>query len=238
MFGCVGGACVGRYALLDSTLFCINVWDACGYAETHVFLSSAKLNRSCAGDKWNGMKAAGTNGSLLLSYSALPIRLEDPSPLTWTSLTRERKRVFYSKTETRDWCLQQALEEGRANGHFFFRKVGRLGMSEGESDIKRKQDEEGGEKDEVVRLCELLYGVWDKGRGEKGNVEGEERGREVRRTEKRRRYHLRLPTKLCVGETCGRSRGNESREWKGEKEEVDEMEVRAKRLEALSKGRR
>jgi hypothetical protein len=188
------------------------------------------------------MKAAGTNGSLLLSYSALPIRLEDPSPLTWTSLTRERKRVFYSKTETRDWCLQQALEEGRANGHIFYRKVGRLGMvegeSEGESEKERKQDEEGGEKDEVVRLCKLLYGVWDKGGGEKGDGEGEERGREGRRTEKRRRYHLRLPTKLCVGETCGRSGGNEGREWKGEKQEVDEMEVRAKRLEALSKGRR
>jgi hypothetical protein len=156
-----------------------------------------------------------------LSYCST-YRLEDPSPLTWNSFEGETKKVFYTKKETREWTLKNALEEGQANGHFFYRKVGRL-----------EGGREGGGEEEVKKVCELLFGTeaggkWEEGGREGGGEGGMEGGK------KRRRYHLRVPTKQCMGGVCPWSGGKDGRMEEGE----EEMLARAKRLEALAKGRR
>jgi len=149
--------------------------------------------------------------------------LEDPSPLTWNSFQGETKKVFYTKKETREWTLKDALEEGQANGHFFYRKVGRL-----------EGGREGGGEEEVRKVCALLFGAEAEGKWEEGGREG---GREggMEGGKKRRGYHLRVPTKQCVGGVCPWSAG---RKEGGMEEGEEEMLARAKRLEALAKGRR
>jgi len=97
---------------------------------------------------------------------------------------------------------------------------------------------EGGREEEgeweVRNLCEFLFGSqagrkWNEG-GRKGEREGGMEG-----GKKRRRYHLRVPTKLCVGGLCP---GMGVKEGGGEEVGEEDMLARAKRLEALAKGRR
>ena len=86
----------------------------------------------------------------------------------------------------------------------------------------------------MKNLCEFLFGKEPGGKWEEGEREGEREGG-IEGGKKRRRYHLRVPTKQCVGGVCPWIGGKEG----GKEEGVEEdMLARAKRLEALAKGRR